>query len=115
MAKNEINIKELPKSLQAFIKSHPDVWDAHQRLGIACKDSGSLDEKTLELIKIGITGARENMTSFKTHVRLALRAGASRDEIEHAILQLLPVAGINTMMMELLWAREVIIDEKGRR
>ncbi len=113
MAKSEINVKELPKSLQVFIKTHPKVWEAHQMLGIACKDSGPLDNKTLELIKIGISGARENMTSFKTHVRQALREGARKDEVEHAILQLLPVTGINTMMMELLWAREVIADEKG--
>ncbi|MBI5746762.1 MAG: carboxymuconolactone decarboxylase family protein [Nitrospirae bacterium] len=114
MANNRINVKELPKSLQAFIKTHPKVWEAHQMLGVACKDSGPLNDKTLELIKIGISGARENMTSFKTHVRLALRAGVSKDEIEHTILQLLPATGINTMMMELLWAREVIADEKGR-
>lgn len=114
MAKSEINVKELPKSLQTFIKTHPKVWEAHQMLGVACKDSGPLDEKTLQLIKIGITGAKENMTSFKTHVRLALRSGAKKDEIEHAILQLLPATGINTMMMELLWARDVIKDEKER-
>lgn len=90
------------------MKKYPDVWSSHEKLGVACKKAGPLEEKYLQLIKLTISGLQMQETAFKTHVRSALRAGAKADEVEHALLQLLPIAGINSMMIAMNWARQVI-------
>jgi len=98
----------LPKSLQDFIKKYPQVWEAHEKLGVACKKAGPLEEKYVQLIKLALSGLQMHETAFKTHVRGALRAGAKPAEIEQTILQLLPTAGINSMMIAMNWAKDVI-------
>lgn len=97
----------LPKSLQEFIKKYPLVWDAHEKMGVACKNAGPLEEKYLQMIKLAISGLQMHETAFKTHVRRAITAGAKAEEVEHAIMQLLPIAGLNTMMIAMNWAKQV--------
>jgi len=45
-------------------------------------------------------------TAFKTHVQKAVDAGATRSEIEHAIIQLLPIVGMGRTMMVMKWYHE---------
>jgi len=98
----------LPKSLQEFIRKYPQVWEAHEKLGIACKKAGPLEEKYLQMIKLAISGLQVHETAFKTHVRAAMRAGAKAEEVEHAIVQLLPTAGLNATMIAMNWAKQVM-------
>jgi len=72
-----------------------------------------LSEKEIQLIKLSVSGSQMLETPFKTHVRKALRAGATRSQIEHAILLLLPIAGMGRTMMTMKWYHEVL--ESRRR
>ena len=54
-------------------------------------NAGSLDRKTCELIKIGISLGAGLDTATSSHVRRALEHGATEAEIEQAIL-----LGMNT-------------------
>jgi len=108
----EIDIKELPQSLRAFIRKYPEVWRAHERLGVECARAGPLTAKQIQLIKIGVAASLMLETSFKTHVQKALRAKATRTEIEHAIIQLLPIVGMGRTMMALKWYRETLVKSR---
>ena len=55
----------LPEHFQSFVKEYPDVWEAHQKLSEACAASGPLDRKTRELIKVGISGAANQVTALQ--------------------------------------------------
>lgn len=101
-------VEEFPPSLQIFIKRYPEIWGNYEKLGVACNDAGPLPEKCLLLIKIAINGAQGLETPLKTHVRKALKTGATPKEIRHALIQLLPAAGIANMMRALRWAEQVI-------
>jgi alkylhydroperoxidase/carboxymuconolactone decarboxylase family protein YurZ len=105
------DVKTLPESLQDFIKKYPTIWNSYSKLGEECTKSGPLDNKQVELIKVAIYGLKGMHTPFKTHVRLALKFGATPNEIEHAILQMLTAEGISNTVMALKWANEVIIDQ----
>ncbi|NIN51939.1 MAG: hypothetical protein GTN80_06445 [Nitrososphaeria archaeon] len=109
--KEKVIIEELPMSLQDFIRRYPEIWRAYSRLGEECSKAGPLKAKEVELIKMVIYGMKQLFTPFKTHVRLALKEGASREEIEHAIVQLLTAEGMSTTMMAMKWANEIIEDE----
>jgi alkylhydroperoxidase/carboxymuconolactone decarboxylase family protein YurZ len=109
-------ISDLPKSLQRFIAKYPKVWDAYSRLGEECKAAGPLAKKQIHLVKIGIYGSKRQETPFKTHVRQALENGASEEEVNHVILQLLTAEGLGTTVRVWSWANEVIEDEaRGRQ
>lgn len=108
------NVKGLPKSLQSFASKYPTIWENYTKLGEACSKAGPLSERYVHLVKLGIFGVRKHETSFKTHVRRALKAGATVDEINHAILQLLTAEGVGTTVMVWNWAQQVIEDERGR-
>ena len=95
--------KELPPTLRRFIKKYPKVWAAHERLGIEVTKAGPLKARELQLIKLAASASLGRETSFKTHVKKALRSGVSRAEIEHTILQLLPMLGLTKTMMAMKW------------
>jgi len=95
--------KELPPTLRRFIKKYPKVWAAHERLGIEVAKAGPLKARELQLIKLAASASLGRETSFKTHVKKALRSGVSRAEIEHTILQLLPMLGLRNAMMAMKW------------
>ena len=44
----------LPKVYENFVKDYPDVFDAYEKLGIACRNAGPLDEKAQNLVKLGL-------------------------------------------------------------
>jgi alkylhydroperoxidase/carboxymuconolactone decarboxylase family protein YurZ len=102
----ETDIEELPSPLQRFISGYPDIWEAYEDLGERCTGAGPLPEKYIHLIKLGIHGVSHNETPFKSHVSFALEAGATFEEIEHTIIQLLTAQGIGPVVKLIRWARE---------
>jgi len=106
MPKKEIDKKQLPLTLQQFIKKYPRLWAAHESLGMECAQAGPLSEKEIQLVKIAVTGSLTLETAFKTHVQKSVQAGASKREIEHTIIQLLPILGMGRTMMAMKWYHE---------
>jgi alkylhydroperoxidase/carboxymuconolactone decarboxylase family protein YurZ len=109
-----IDLKALPPSLKAFIHKYPGVWASHERLGVECMRAGPLTPREIQLIKIAVAGSLMLETSFKTHVRKALGAKATKAEIEHTIIQMLPIVGIGRTMMAMKWYDETS-HSKSRR
>jgi alkylhydroperoxidase/carboxymuconolactone decarboxylase family protein YurZ len=107
----KIDLEKLPPTLQNFIKAYPEVWSAHEKLGVESEKAGPLSQKQVQLIKLAVTGSQMLETAFKTHVQKAIRAGATRAEIEHAIIQLLPLVGMGRTMMATKWYQESLRQE----
>jgi AhpD family alkylhydroperoxidase len=105
-------MSKLPKTYSKFIEKYPNVAAAYHGLGEAAAAAGPLDDKTRELVKIGIAiGARQE-GGVRSHVRKAREAGATADEIRHACLQATTTVGFPTMMAGLSWAEDVLEDEE---
>lgn len=104
-----------PKRFQQFIKNYPDVAQAYSSLGDAVHAAGPLDEKTRALIKLGISAGARLEGAFHSHVRKALTAGVTVDEIRHAVLLALPTIGLPSMMAALSWIDDVLNEEKPTR
>ena len=103
-----VDPRGLPPSLREFIRKYPGVWSAHEKLGVACVRGGPLTAKEIQLIKIAVTGCLSLETSFKTHVQKAIRAKATRAEVEHTIIQMLPIVGMGRTMMAMKWYSEAL-------
>jgi 4-carboxymuconolactone decarboxylase len=97
----------LPKIYESFVKDHPDVFDAYEKLGTACRKSGPLDEKSQNLVKLGLSIGVNSKGGVMSSTRKALEAGASREEIVHAVLLATTTTGFPNMIAALAWAQSV--------
>lgn len=98
----------LPKIYATVIKEFPDVSKAYEQLGIACRAAGPLDDKTQNLVKLGISLGINSRGAVMSSTRKALESGASREEIMHAVLLGLTTAGFPNMVAAVGWVEEVI-------
>ncbi len=87
--------KESPETLKAFIGMADTI-----------RDHGGLDEKTFQLVYIGIQAGRSAVGSVAAHAAFAKKAGATREEVRGAVLVSLMTAGVNGVADCLIAAME---------
>jgi AhpD family alkylhydroperoxidase len=100
--------EKLPKHFTEFVEKYPKVWDAHQKLAEACAESGPLDRKTRELIKVAICGTANHETALQRHALMAMQEGATKEEILQAILLLITTVGFPRASAALKWAESTL-------
>jgi alkylhydroperoxidase/carboxymuconolactone decarboxylase family protein YurZ len=101
-------MKPLPKAYTRFMKQHPDIGEAYERLAGLCHGSGPLDDRSRALVKLGIAIGARMEGSVHAQVRKALEAGLKPEEIRHAALMALTTAGFPAMMTALTWVEDVL-------
>lgn len=97
-SKNYINLKE----------QHADLIAAVESLGKVARTSGPLDEKTVQLIQLGAAAAIGSKGSLRSHALRALEAGATQEEVRHAIIVLTSTIGFPTVAAALARMDDVI-------
>jgi AhpD family alkylhydroperoxidase len=100
--------KKLPSAYRRFASDHPRIIQAYEALGEATISDGPLDRRTAELVKLGIAIGAGLEGAVHAHVRRARDAGASADEIRHAVRLALTTVGFPSMMAALSWANDVL-------
>ena len=98
----------LPKAYENFSKDYPSVLEAYRNLGKVCREAGPLDEKTQEMVKLGISIGAASRGTVMSSTRKALAAGASKEEIIHAVLLAVSTTGFPNMVAALGWVNEVL-------
>lgn len=101
-------MSDLPKSYRRFKDEQTRVWLSYEQLGSSAAEMGPLDVKVRELIKLGMSAAVKSESAVHSHTHRALEAGASPEEIEHAIVLGITTIGFPTMMAALNWAKDAI-------
>ena len=103
---------QLPKPYQQFRTNYPQVYKAYEQLGEAAANAGPLDAKTRELIRLGMSAANKSESAVKSHTHRALDAGATTEEIEHALLLGINTLGFSTIMAAITWAKAAVVARK---
>jgi AhpD family alkylhydroperoxidase len=80
--------KKLPKTYLKLKERDKAYIDAVEALGRAVKEAGPLDGKTAQLIQLAAAAAIRSEGSVHSHVRRALEAGATTEEVRHALILL---------------------------
>jgi 4-carboxymuconolactone decarboxylase len=101
-------MSELPRTYQHFQVEYGELWQAYDRLGATAAEAGPLEVKVRELIKLGMAAANQSESAVRSHVHRALEAGATSEEIQHALLLGITTIGFPTMMAALSWAQAAI-------
>jgi len=104
--------KKLPSAYRQFAGEHPGIIEAYEALGDATLADGPLDRKHAELVKLGIAVGARLEGAVHAHVRRARDAGATPEEIRHAIRLATTTVGFPTMMSALSWVNDVLGDAK---
>ena len=89
-------------------KNHPRILAALEALGDTVRSAGPLDKKTSQLIQLAAAAASQSEGSVHSHTKRALAEGATREEIEHAVLLLFSVMGFPKTAAALSWTYDVL-------
>lgn len=101
-------MNKIPTRYVKFQNSYPDLFRAYEELGKQASNSGPLDKKQIALVKLGIACGAKMEGAVHSHCRRSLEAGASPDEIRHAVLLTVTTLGFPSMMACLSWVDEVL-------
>ena len=104
MSEKKIQSKHYQKLTTMF----PDVLTAVENLGTTVRDAGPIDKKTSELIQLAVAAAAQSTGAVRSHTRRALEAGATEEEIYHALLLLVSTIGFPKVAAALAWVSEMI-------
>ncbi len=100
--------KKLPQPYREFLENYPEVAKSYEALGTAVHAAGPLDDKTRALVKLSLSVGAQREGAVHSHVRKALDAGVSPEEIRHSVLLALPTLGLPAMMAALTWVEDVL-------
>jgi AhpD family alkylhydroperoxidase len=88
-------------------KKHEKYINAVEELGRAVKESGPLDEKASHLIQLAAAATLRSEGAVHSHTKRALAAGASPEEIYHAVILLTSTIGFPNVSAALSWCEEI--------
>ena len=97
-----------PRHFNELAKRYPECLAAVEALGDAVKKAGPLEPKVAELIQLAAAAAVHSEGSVHSHARRARRAGATADEVNHALLLLTSTIGFPAVAAALSW-----VDDRG--
>jgi 4-carboxymuconolactone decarboxylase len=89
-------------------ENHGKFIQALEQLGEVIRREGPLDEKTSQLIQLAAAAAIRSEGSVHSHARRALKAGATLEEIYHAIILLTSTIGFPNTSAALSWVHDVV-------
>ena len=106
---------KLPKAFETFRKRYRSVYKAYEALGGAAHEAGPLDQKTRELVKLGIAIGGRLEGAVRSHAKRALDSGATAQEIHHVILLAITTSGLPTAVAAFTWVEGVLAGRKKIR
>ena len=96
------------KAYLALRQKHGKFIAAVEALGKAAREEGPIDEKVGHLVQLAAAAAIRSEGAVHSHTRRAMEAGASADEIYHAIILLTSTIGFPNIVAAVTWAGDVI-------
>lgn len=96
-----------PKHYLVLQKKFPELISAYEKAGMLAK-KGPINEKTGQLIQLAACAALRSEGGVHSHTRRALRQGASKDEIYHAVVLLTSTIGFPTTAAAFSWVNNII-------
>jgi len=97
-----------PKLYNNLASRYPKYIDSLETLGKAVTEAGPLDEKTQHLVHLAAAAALRSEGAVHSHTRRALKAGATEQEIEHALIALTCTIGFPQVTAALSWVNDIL-------
>ncbi|UCD66115.1 MAG: carboxymuconolactone decarboxylase family protein [Deltaproteobacteria bacterium] len=91
-----------------LVSKYGKVMENHQELGKALREAGPISKKNANLIQLAAAAASKAEGAVHSHVRRALEAGATSEEIYHTIILLTSTIGFPAVAAALSWTKEIV-------
>ena len=90
---------DLHEIFTVFKKDFPEIYQGHEALGKRIhEEGGPLPDKVRWLVKVAVSGATGHVLALETHIAKAKKAGATDEEIKHALLLIIQTVGFPSFM-----------------
>ena len=106
---------KLPGRYSEFRKEFPAITRAYDEISSLTASAGPLNEKMVQLVRLGMAIGSGQEGAVHSHARRALEAGASYDEVRHVGLLALTTLGFPRMMTGLAWIDDMLKGGLGGR
>jgi AhpD family alkylhydroperoxidase len=88
-----------------FVLKSPELGKPFREFYEACNNKGVLDTKTKELLMLALASVSRCPHCTEEHIKGALSAGASKEEITEALL----IAAVEGAGTQLVWNKELFM------
>ncbi len=86
-----------------FVLNSPELGAPFSDSYQSCQDKGVLDRKTKELLMVAVASMSRCGRSMAKHIKGALAAGATKEEVTEAIL----IVAVEGASSQLIWQEEL--------
>lgn len=100
--------EKIPEHHLSIRTRYPEYSSALSDLGKVIRDAGPIDHKNSHLIQLAASAAIKSEGVVHSHVKRAIIAGATPDEIYHAIMIVTSIIGFPSVAAAISWADDVI-------
>lgn len=97
-----------PKNYSMIRRKYPKTCAALEVLGTTIRDEGPLDVKTGHLIQLAAAASIRAEGAVHSHTRRAIEAGATADEVRHAVILLTSTIGFPNVAATLCWVNDIL-------
>ncbi len=105
----------LPRHYEQFRQQFPAITRAYDEVSRLTSEAGPLDEKSVQLVRLGMAIASGQEGAVHSHARRALEVGATQEEVRHVGMLALTTVGFPRMMAGLSWIGDVAKGGVGRK
>jgi 4-carboxymuconolactone decarboxylase len=99
---------KLPEVYTSIRKRYKGLGEAVENLGRTARKLGPLDEKTSHLVQLAAAAASRSEGAVHSHVKRALEAGATEDEVYHTVILLTSTIGFPAVSAAVSWVDDII-------
>jgi AhpD family alkylhydroperoxidase len=100
--------RSVPDTYMKLKRRHPGLFEVAEALGQAARREGPLSEKDVQLIQLAAAAAIRSEGAVHSHTRRALDAGATAEEVRHALVSLVSTIGFPSVVAAVSWADDVL-------
>jgi AhpD family alkylhydroperoxidase len=104
----DMSSQKIPKHYESLKTRFPGAMEAIENLGSVIRSEGPLDGKASHLIQMAAAAVSNSEGAVHSHARRALEAGATADEIYHALLILVSTIGFPRVAAAISWVDDVV-------
>ncbi|QKT02936.1 carboxymuconolactone decarboxylase family protein [Ectothiorhodospiraceae bacterium 2226] len=103
-----MDVDEFPDWYAQLRARHGGFMSALEELGQAVREEGPLDERAIQLVQLAAAAAIRSEGAVHSHARRALDAGASPEEVFHALVALTSTIGFPNVSAALSWVEDIL-------
>ena len=101
-------MSDKPKAHQQFLDEFPVVAAAYEQMATAAHETGPLDNKTRQLVKLARAMGLGHEGAVHAHTRRALADGITPAEIKHVVTLAVTTLGIPNTVAAYTWVNDIL-------